>query len=95
MVLTPKMLKAFGQAVYGDGWQSILADKLGRSQKTISRWAAGQFNTPAGLKEELGGLIDEQIDLLARFRTELGSHMSPTPDSGAEKFSHRPLRTNF
>ncbi len=55
--MTPALLRAAGQAMYGPRWQTDLAAELGLSRRTILRWMAGQWPIPDGVATDLLRLI--------------------------------------
>lgn len=38
-----KALIAAGEAIYGSSWKEAMANDLGVTRRTVSRWAAGDF----------------------------------------------------
>jgi hypothetical protein len=42
-----------GRALYGARWYSEMAGELGVSQRTVRRWAAGEFEAPPGVYRDL------------------------------------------
>ena len=42
-----------GRALYGARWYSDMARDLGVDQRTVRRWASGEFNVPSGVWREL------------------------------------------
>lgn len=65
------LLRDIGEALYGQAWQTALADALGVNQRTVRRWAAGTAEMPDGVREEINTLLAERAgelhDLLGRF----------------------------
>ena len=53
MMLTPHTLRAAGVAMFGERWQTPLADMLGIAPRTMFRWASGQKDIPAGVWDDL------------------------------------------
>lgn len=71
--MTPKQLEAAGRELYGEQWQTPLADALGVSDRTVRRWLAGDRAIPDGLAAELDWLRGRKaasvaLDELARTR---------------------------
>lgn len=56
--MTPALLVETGRALYGSDWRSPLADELGVHQRTVRRWAAGEFPIPDGVEAELRRLVE-------------------------------------
>jgi len=46
-----------GQALYGERWQTPLAQDLHTSDRTVRRWVSGQTDVPWGVIAELRGLL--------------------------------------
>ena len=55
--MTPALLRACGEALYGQQWQAALSRDLKVSLRTTQRWAAGEFGMPAGIAGELRALL--------------------------------------
>ena len=55
--MTPALLRACGQALYGQQWQAPLSRDLDVALRTVLRWAAGEFGMPAGIAGELRALL--------------------------------------
>ena len=51
--MTPEKLTALGEKLFGTRWRKPLATFLGRSERTVRRWAAGKTKMPKGLGEEI------------------------------------------
>ena len=47
--MTPELLRAAGEAFYGDQWVSPLARDLSVSARTIHRWVRGDNPIPSGV----------------------------------------------
>ena len=65
------LLIAVGQALYGERWQSPLARDLGVSDRTMRRWAAGQFPVPAGVAADLLKLCEARAGRLGQLAKKL------------------------
>lgn len=70
-MVSSKLLKDTGEALYGPRWQSDLARDLSISDRTMRRWAAGADDVPPGaaldllrLCEERAAMIDDVIGRL-------------------------------
>jgi hypothetical protein len=68
--MTPALLRAAGEALYGPRWQSELARELGVSDRTMRRWIAG--DPIPELEDEIARLIAERRRRLAEVGKELG-----------------------
>lgn len=64
--MTPDLLRECGEALYGQQWQSALARDLQVADRTVRRWAAGEFGMPPGLAEEV-------LEVLRRRRKQIGN----------------------
>lgn len=67
--MTPALLRECGKALYGQQWQSALARDLQVADRTVRRWAAGEFGMPPGLCVELRQLLNQrraELDALCR-----------------------------
>jgi len=58
---TPDELAATGRALYGDRWQTALAQDLGVSDRTMRRWLAGEFHIPPAVATELRAVLVERL----------------------------------
>ena len=56
--MTPALLRTAGALLHGrEVWKKPLARDLGVNERTIHRWARGQFMIPAGIGPELVKLL--------------------------------------
>lgn len=55
--MTPAELTAAGEAVYGERWQTKLAEMLGVSTRTLRRWVSGANPIPEGIEENVKALV--------------------------------------
>ena len=56
--MTPALLQAAGELLHGaDVWKKPLAVDLGVNERTVHRWARGEFMIPAGIRPELVKLL--------------------------------------
>ena len=56
--MTPDLLRAAGELLHGrDVWKKALAADLGVNERTVHRWARGQFVIPPGIGPELVRLL--------------------------------------
>lgn len=54
------LLTQVGEALYGPRWQSEMARELGVADRTVRRWVAGEMEPPAGVWDDLLGLVGER-----------------------------------
>lgn len=54
-------LRAFGAALYGPHWQREIARALDVNERSVRRWAAGDFQPPATILPELLDLARARI----------------------------------
>ena len=52
-------IKLVGKAMFGENWKAPLAAKLGVNERTMRRWADGEFEVSAGVMAELPRLLRE------------------------------------
>ena len=50
---------AIGEKLYGPFWVGALADDLDVNERTIRRWAKGEYNIPDGIWGDLSALCLE------------------------------------
>lgn len=65
------LLKTIGKTLYGLQWQSDLARELGVADRTIRRWVAGDFEMPAGAREDLRQLCLKRSAELAELAGQI------------------------
>lgn len=69
--MTPDLLREVGEALYGERWQSDLARDLNVADRTVRRWAAGDFDMPEALGKELRDLCQKRATALDAVRRKL------------------------
>lgn len=69
--MTPVLLRKAGEALYGQQWQSALARDLKVADRTVRRWANGEFDMPPGLGGELRALLDDRRMVIGWVLSEL------------------------
>lgn len=69
--MTPDLLRAAGEALYGPRWLSDLSRDLGVTYRTIRRWDAGEFEIPATVAAELRALLKARATAMAAVRRKL------------------------
>jgi hypothetical protein len=65
------LLTEIGEALYGERWQTALAQDLGVDGRTMRRWVAGAYPVPAWVWPELAKRIVVRQMKLARLQKEL------------------------
>lgn len=60
-MVSTKLLKDAGEALYGPRWQSELARKLQISDRTVRRWIASADDMPTGVAGDLRRICEEKI----------------------------------
>lgn len=76
--MTPSTLRAAGEALYGDRWQSAIAADLGLADRTIRRWLAGDRDMPDDLAPRIMALIEARLPALKSAYTALAGDGSNT-----------------
>lgn len=69
--MTPELLRAVGEALYGPQWHKNLADDLRISDRTIRRWLAGSTPIPDAVGVELADLCRKRGAILASLEKTL------------------------
>lgn len=64
-------LRECGEALYGNQWQVALSLDLNVSDRTMRRWAAGEFEIPAGVWPELAKLCKSRGKALEKLAAKL------------------------
>lgn len=59
--MTPDELAARGRALYGERWQTSLAQDLAVADRTMRRWLAGESPIPEGINSELRRVLEERL----------------------------------
>ena len=62
--MTPDLLRETGEALFGPRWQCELARALGVSDRTMRRWANGEWPIPGAIVDELKPHFDNRINQL-------------------------------
>ncbi len=65
-------LATVGSALYGALWQSPLSRDLGVAVRTVQRWAAGEFEIPPGIWDELATICRKRGKDLVTLASKLG-----------------------
>jgi hypothetical protein len=61
-----------GRALYGDRWQTQLAQALGVADRTVRRWAAGEQAVPDGAAADIYTLVVERRAELEDIAGDMG-----------------------
>lgn len=69
--MTPTDLRRIGEALYGERWQTPLANALGVADRTVRRWVAGDSAIPDGVRDDLAALLANRATELRRLAGEL------------------------
>lgn len=69
--MTTDLLHEAGAALYGPRWRLDLANALHVSERTVRRWAAGEWPVPANVWGELRTLLQARGLELASVRRKL------------------------
>lgn len=68
--MTPELLREAGRYLHGERWRLPLAEQLGKSQRTVTRWEGGEFRMPAEAAAKVRALIEAKqragVELLRR-----------------------------
>lgn len=75
MKLTQDHLRAVGEALYGPNWQTPLSEALGVADRTVRRWAAGDFEIPDGVWADIGKLCRKRGLKLEKLACDIQSHI--------------------
>ena len=66
------LITEVGRALYGARWQSEMARELSVNERTVRRWAAGEYDVPAGVLAELRAVSTKRLRTIATLRAKLG-----------------------
>ena len=69
--MTSDLLQEAGAALYGPRWRLDLAKALDVNERTIRRWAEGQWPVPATVWPEIRTLLTERGAALAHVRRRI------------------------
>ena len=68
MTTTPRdtgaLIRRIGMAIWGERWQAAMSAELELNDRTVRRLASGRQAPPAGVIEQLAGMIAERRDEL-------------------------------
>ena len=60
--MTLEDLARRGRALYGERWQTSLAQDLGVTDRTMRRWVAGHSPIPTSVSEKLGEIMNHRLN---------------------------------
>ncbi len=69
--MEPSLLKRAGEAMFGNQWQTPLAEALGVSDRTMRRWIAGQSPLPDGVLADIEGVARKRVADIYAFMADL------------------------
>lgn len=69
--MSADLLREAGEALYGTQWRSDLARDLNVADRTIRRWASGEWEVPPKALTELRALLKARGLALAAVRRKL------------------------
>lgn len=64
--MSPADLRAAGEALHGERWQSPLAEALAVNRRTIKRWVDGDWPIPDAITAEIAVLLAARQAQIAR-----------------------------
>jgi DNA-binding transcriptional regulator YdaS (Cro superfamily) len=64
--LSPDVLRAAGEALYGAVWQSALAHALGVNPRTLRRWLSGEIAIGAEYAPRIAALLRRRRGVIDR-----------------------------
>lgn len=71
MNLDHEALREVGEALYGSHWTAPLGEALDVADRTMRRWANGEFSIPDGIWPELAKLCRSRGRALERLAVKL------------------------
>lgn len=69
--MTPTDLRRIGEALYGERWQTPLAEDLQVADRTVRRWLDGSRAIPDTLRADLHRIVAARVASLQRIAAEL------------------------
>jgi len=69
--MTTDLLREVGEALYGSRWQSDLARALGVTDRTVRRWAAGEWQPAPAAWDAIIDLLKARGKAMAMLRRKL------------------------
>lgn len=65
------IIKRAGEALFGNQWQTPLAEALGVSDRTMRRWTAGDTPVPRGVLDDIERVARQRVADIYQFMAEL------------------------
>lgn len=84
-MMSIRLLKRCGEALYGSQWQSAIARDLKVSDRTVRRWIAGTSDVPSGIYSDLLMLCYERSRQLDELTVSL---LKPSRGTAKEEARH-------
>jgi hypothetical protein len=60
-LITPSELASRGRALYGQRWQTALAEDLAINDRTMRRWLSGESPIPDNIEDELRQILERRL----------------------------------
>lgn len=70
------LVKRAGEALFGNQWQTPLAEALKVSDRTMRRWVSGETPVPAGVLDDIERVAHGRVADIYAFMSELKSARS-------------------
>jgi hypothetical protein len=80
--MTPDLLRAAGELLYGSRWQSDLGRALRASDRTVRRWSSGRHPVPPGVADDIIALLRDQKHSIDQFLTD---HSQNRPTAAVQR----------
>jgi hypothetical protein len=64
--MSPDELVVCGRALYGDRWQTSLAQELAIADRTMRRWVAGESPIPDDVENKLRRVLETRLNVIGR-----------------------------
>lgn len=71
--MTADLLRRAGEALWGSRWQTAMAEALDVSERTVRRWASGEYPVPPGAWGDLASFAADRRESLAELTREMQS----------------------
>ena len=72
---TGELIRRIGERFWGDCWQAAMSAELQLNDRTVRRLASGRQAPPAGVIEQLAGMIAERRDELAELHATITAYL--------------------
>lgn len=70
------LIKRAGEALFGNQWQTPLAEALGVSDRTMRRWVSGETPVPTGVLDDIERAAHGRVADIYAFMAELNAARS-------------------